>query len=265
MGRRLRDVLALLAMFSDWPSRGRFVWMKIRRRLPGHGRPQSLKIGRLDGFSFLARPETHDLSTLRHAVLESQYEPPEELSGELLRVVELGANVGASVVSLAYHHPEAQLLAVEPDPGNFAILEQNVSAFSDRCTPVRAAVWTHDADLVVEGDSSFGFTVREATTTEPQGARRVAGRTIDSLMDEYFGDQMIDYMHICIEGSEPAVLRAGGDWPRRVRALRVELYPDDFGFTGPECVELLEALGYRAWHTAGTDLHADPYAFGISD
>lgn len=53
-------------------------------------------------------------------------------------------------------------------------------------------------------------------------------------------------MHVTIEGAEPRVFEAGGEWPQRVRSLRVELHPY-FGFTADRCTALLERPGYRVW------------------
>ena len=53
-------------------------------------------------------------------------------------------------------------------------------------------------------------------------------------------------MQVTIEGSEPRVFAAGGDWPRRVRSLRVESHPY-FDFDVNRAIASLQALGYRAW------------------
>ena len=37
-----------------------------------------------------------------------------------------------------------------------------------------------------------------------------------------------------------------GEWPARVRALRVEIHPY-FGYRADDCIGQLRALGYRAW------------------
>ena len=53
-------------------------------------------------------------------------------------------------------------------------------------------------------------------------------------------------MHMSIEGTEPRVLSAGGEWPARVRSLRLEAHPE-LDYPTASCIGDLEALGYRAW------------------
>ena len=49
-----------------------------------------------------------------------------------------------------------------------------------------------------------------------------------------------------LEKTEPRVLAAADGWAPRVAAIRVEIYPG-MGFEGPDCVRLLEQLGFEAW------------------
>ena len=73
----------------------------------------------------------------------------------------------------------------------------------------------------------------------------------------------IDYLHVTIEGTEPRVFAAGGDWRSRVRSLRVELHPY-FGYGAAECIAQLEALGYRAW-LAPAPAPAGKWVFAVKD
>lgn len=194
------------------------------------------------------RPGTTDLVNASSYLARGIHHPPPELS-EIRRIVELGTNVGAGLTALATEHPEAELVGVEPDAGNIAVARLNVEPFGSRVRLLEAAAWSEDTELVVAPDASageHGLTVRATREDDPSNLRRLKGLTIDALLDETFPGEEVDYMHVTIEGSERRVFAAGGDWPERVRSLRVEVHPY-FDYLTEECIGQLERLGYRAY------------------
>lgn len=220
------------------------------RRTTGAAAPVEVPIKALGGEPVFVRPGTSDLdNTVDYLSLEIHLPAPEVAGRDLRRIAELGTNMGAALTGLAYAYPRAELLGVEPDPGNVAVAELNVARFGERAKLIQAGIWDVDTSLVVEetGESEHGLVVRPATADEARAGGVVEARTIDSVLSERWpGGETVDYLHVTIEGSEPRVFAAGGDWPARVGSLRVEIHPY-FGFTDADCIRLLEALGYRAW------------------
>ncbi len=165
-------------------------------------------------------------------------------------IVELGCNCGVSLTALAVSYPNARLVGVEPDGSNVATARRNLERFGDRASVVQGAMWDRNAKLVVDRSSpvgEHGFSVREAAPEDQTGMEAMDGITIDELLrDQLPAGETIDYLHVSIEGSEPRVLAAGGDWVDRVRSMKVELHPY-FGYTAAECVPQLEELGFRAY------------------
>src|SRR4051794_27169161 len=263
---RTADLVSMFRLLADWRSRWRLIAMKLGARAPGggDGGPVELRLKPLDGGPFLVRPHTSDLATLIHAFVQGQHLPPPQTDKRpVTTVCELGANVGSSVVALAALYPDATVLGVEADPGNAAQAQRNVAGLGDRCKVVNAAVWDERAELVVGGSATDGFVVRAAGDGDPPDLPRVPGLTLDQVLDDHLEGRDIDFLHMCIEGSEPRILGAGGTWPSRVRALRIELYPDQ-GFDGPACVDLLTDLGYNAWFEPEDRVSAG-YGFAIRD
>jgi FkbM family methyltransferase len=205
----------------------------------------------LDGRWLWVRPGTSDLRNAGYYYEGGLFLPPPELAGDQLRcIVELGSNMGAALTALAVRYPEATLLGVESDPGNAELAARNVAPFGDRCKVVEAGIWDTEADLVVDRDTRYGehgFTVRPRTEGDPAELAGIRALSVDSVLSEHVpGGEEVDYAHMTIEGTEPRVLAAGGDWPERVRSLRVEAHPE-IDYPASACVSDLEALGYRAW------------------
>lgn len=114
-------------------------------------------------------------------------------------------------------------------------------------TVLNAAVWAEETQVVVvdEGDGSHGLVVRERRDDDPASLESVRAAPIPDLFAERLGaGEMVDYMHVSMEGAEPTALSIPG-WAERVRSLRVEVHPS-FGYHVADCVAQLEALGFAA-------------------
>ena len=216
--------------------------------------PIGVAMKALEGRELYVRPGTSDLRNAGYYYEGELFLPPPQVAGEELNcIVELGSNMGAALTALAVRYSAATLVGVEPDPGNAALAARNVAAFGDRCKVVEAGIWDTDADLVVDRDTRYGehgFTVRPRTESDPAGMPGIKALSIDSVLAENLPEGVqVDYMHMTIEGTEPRVLAGGGEWPARVRSLRVEAHPE-LGYPAAACIADLEALGYRAWPDA---------------
>jgi FkbM family methyltransferase len=203
----------------------------------------------LGGEPIYVRPGTSDLVNAVAYYGAAVHMPPPGIA-DPRRIVELGTNSGVALTALAIAFPEASLLGVEPGSGNVAAARRNVARFGERCEVVQAAIWDETVELTIDESSAageHGFVVRPLRPGDPPEAPRMRGMTIDDILSESIpAGERVDYMHITIEGSEPRVLEAGGEWPERVDAIRIELHPY-FGFEAADCIRLLEQLGYEAW------------------
>ena len=66
--------------------------------------------------------------------------------------------------------PNAYVIAIEPDPDNFAILKHNLAPYKGRCHAVLSAVWSRPTRLVVSRQSGnrkeSSRSVREGRVSE---------------------------------------------------------------------------------------------------
>jgi FkbM family methyltransferase len=143
------------------------------------------------------------------------YEPPEreELAREIARVgarpfvfVDIGANVGLFSLYVAATAPAARILAIEPEPGNFARLAFNIAANPEvQITPLQLALG--DA----EGTAEIVLNARDRGGTRLAAAgmrgRGVAVRCRPLLaVVREAGVTAIDALKIDVEGAEDRVL-----------------------------------------------------------
>lgn len=128
-------------------------------------------------------------------------------------IVDLGANVGLSVLYFKLRHPGAHVLALEPDPVIFDFLQENLAGL-EGVELRRAAVWTSATELSFAPDGADGGKL------EPGGAVRVQAESILDLLE----GKTIDFLKLDIEGAENTVLPACAGKLGAVRNVFVEYH-----------------------------------------
>lgn len=150
-------------------------------------------------------------------------------------VVDAGAHVG--LFSLIASQRAARVVALEPNPVNFGVLEVNRRLNdASNVTAVEAALWKTSGH--VQFGASWHTTGGAVAET---GDQRVAAMSLDELVSTH-GD--IDLLKLDIEGAEFDVL-AASDALERVRQIVGELHFRDPA-AGEELVAQLRARGFDA-------------------
>ena len=133
-----------------------------------------------------------------------------------------GGNIGLTAAYLATRYPAAEIVSIEPDPGNFALLAENVRPYPN-VVPLQAGVWHRSASLAVKdtGGGANAFTVEETDAATP-GAVRAVG--LADLLAER-GWPRFDLVKLDVEGAEREIFSGDVDaWLSRTRVLVVELH-----------------------------------------
>ena len=170
-----------------------------------------------------------DREVLEQIFVEREYEPI-ALWGPRM-ILDLGANVGYSSMFFLSRYPTASVVAVEPDPVNYAICCRNLKRFGHRARVVHGAVWPESRKLVLHhGAHGDG---REWTTQVGPGRgaadpnAHIKGYDVPTLINLANVDT-IDLMKIDIERSELELFSRNTDtWLPHVRNLCIELHGRD--------------------------------------
>ncbi len=143
-------------------------------------------------------------------------------------IMDLGANVGYASALLASRYPSAQIVCVEPEPGNYEQCRQNLAPYGARIDALQGAVWARCSRLALAtGANCDGreWATQVAEARDPEQAR-VEAWDMPALLDRT-GQPHIDILKIDIEGSEAEVFAANTDrWLPRVRNICIELHGD---------------------------------------
>lgn len=210
-GKRIREYLQAIDVPDSY-------WCSFDELL-GRERLRAIHIG---GVEVTVRTSTPDLRVAIHSLFDKEYDAircPDPKT-----ILDAGANIGTSAIFFARKYPNAKILAVEPEAGNFELLQKNVRNYKN-VIPVKAAIWGSPGMRMVQNrfTGSWGFTVSETHKKSQATGQEVECVTIPSLMKEY-GMERIDLLKMDIEGGEKDVLENAADWIDRVGVMTVELH-----------------------------------------
>ena len=143
-------------------------------------------------------------------------------------IVDAGANVGTASVFLLNAYPNARLIALEPDAGNFEMLQRNLSYYGPRATAVRQALWHRHERLAIDrGHFRDGGEWSIQVKGGAVGAGDVEGVTLPELMRAHQLES-IDILKVDIEGAERFVFeRSVTGSLGRIGTIAIELHDDE--------------------------------------
>jgi len=165
------------------------------------------------------RPGTADRTVLEKVFLQQEYAVPFPITPR--RIVDAGAHIGLASLYFSSRYLDSEIVAVEPEASNFALLAKNCSR-RGQIRLMQGALWSRTARLIGASSpaSNDGFAVREAGT----GTGNIRGLTLDEILAETGWDS-IDLLKLDIEGSELELFKGvQADWLGRVRIIAIELH-----------------------------------------
>lgn len=178
-------------------------------------------------YPLICRAGTTDLKVFSQIFLFREYSCLDRIR-EARLIIDCGANCGYSSAYFLSRYPTARVVAVEPDPGNFALLQENLRPYGDRASCLCSAIWSHPARLVMsEVPYRDGLQwARQVRATLPSETAGFLATDIGTLLEQS-GEERISILKIDIEGAEGVVFSRGYEaWIDRVDALVIELHAD---------------------------------------
>ena len=170
-----------------------------------------------------------------------------------MTVVDVGAGIGFCTALFAHRTgPSGQVVAAEPHPENFELLQRNVTRNGyPNAQVVHAAVTTDSRARLTRSTTHHGrHSLHPGNVLNPQaGSLPVPAVTLDRLVcAAAAGDRAVDLLKVDVEGAELDVLRSGPAMLRTARRVWLEFWPDGLRAAGEDPVEvpvLLLRLGFE--------------------
>lgn len=167
------------------------------------------------------------------------YDLPQVDPVSIRTIVDLGANVGMSVLYFLQQYPQANVLCVEPEPSNFSQLSKNLSTEinNGKVTALEMAVMNEDGNVFFESAAiKYNSKIKDGN-----GAANIKAICMNTLLDRFSIDH-IDLLKVDVEGAEKYIFSSNTGWLKKVDNIIIELHGaearaicmkslQDYGFT----------------------------------
>lgn len=166
------------------------------------------------------RPNTTDSMVFKQIFGKGEYDIDFKFTPKT--IIDGGGNIGLFSVLMANRHPEARIIAIEPDPQNFLQFKKNAAPYPN-IFPIKAGIWNKSCFLVIldEGYGKYALQVKE----EQEGKETdLKGISIGDLMTEY-NLETLDIVKLDVEGAEAMIFQDNYDqWLSSTKVLIIELH-----------------------------------------
>jgi len=211
----------LLNIFLSKKRRSKF-WSKSNFRL-GRLIPCDSWV-RYEGFVFLIRAHEDDI----HNFLSSNEITIKQIISELNQddnFVNIGANIGKYVILASNKIKNGRIIALEPNPETFTILEGNCKANNLEIECINVAAYDTDGTsrLYIGKWGSRAYSLERSNSK----FINIKTKTMDSLISE-LDLKKIDWMLIDVEGAESKVLNGIKSGETLIKNILIEIHSDEY-------------------------------------
>jgi FkbM family methyltransferase len=162
---------------------------------------------------FRGLPRVRELLTHANNIQQS--------TGKKPLVVDAGANIGASSISLSGSTPDAVVVAIEPDAGNYRLLKQNTEGLNIESIHGAISSKAGRMRVVDPGQGYWGYRTQRTNDNAPDSVSCV---TINDLYKRYRQICFPFIAKIDIEGGEADLFSGNTEWVERTPILIIELH-----------------------------------------
>ncbi|MGB7565891.1 MAG: FkbM family methyltransferase [Prochlorococcaceae cyanobacterium] len=138
-------------------------------------------------------------------------------------IIDAGAHIGASCVWFHGRWPQAQILALEPDPANGALLRRNCTSLPVLFLPMGLAHRPCSLRLLNPGQGSWGYRLQSRSSGVTSHSVQAIG--MEQLLALDLPEPCSPLLlKVDIEGGEARVFRGPCHWLRQIPLLIIELH-----------------------------------------
>ena len=164
-------------------------------------------------------------------------------------VIDIGAEVGTFSLKAA-HQKAARIIAVEPHPENFKMLNRNIESNPMLCSiaevqPIPIALGNTSGEVKLYGSSEYPGSHSIAGILDPSKFIMVNMDTLDNLLD-HLKISKVDFIKIDVEGAAHYVLQGATETLKQDLHLGIAVYHRD-----EECIGVLKILDENGFEYKG--------------
>ena len=142
-------------------------------------------------------------------------------------IIDAGAHIGLSTVYFKKNFPGANIIAIEPNPHNFKLLQTNI--FENQIgttTLIQSALSDHSGyeKLFIDQTDEQWFSTSSFHTGSWAGVQKTKDILVKTQLLEEFITQPVDFLKLDIEGAEQKVLIAAKKCMPLIKEMHVEFH-----------------------------------------
>lgn len=226
------------------------ILMKVCARIYGKVKPKNLIMTEAQGFKIWLDPK--DDGVTPHLLLRGVFEEHEtKLFKTLIKsgmvVIDIGANIGYyTLMASRLVGPKGRVIAFEPEPHNYELLERNVKAngLNNVMLHKKAVADKSGAiELFVDSQNYSNPTIGKNRFGERAHKISVESITLDEFVVKELDGANIDFIKIDVEGAEGHIIKGAQNVLTRQRPIiTMEFWPQALRNAGTEPADLLNKM-----------------------
>lgn len=203
-----------------------------------------ISINNLNGEKvYVRRGNIIDRDVIKY-VFYHQYHLPLQPIPDQGTIIDLGSNIGLTLVHYKSLYSAAKVLGYEMDKENFEIALKNTAKLTG-CSVFNNAVWTGITQVRYAGNEcadAYHILDNHSSSPIPENKLKTAQAvTLNSIILEH-DLKRIDYLKMDIEGAEKEILKEPSfNWLDLVQELNIEMHDDIFF---DEAIVILQTRGF---------------------
>lgn len=166
-----------------------------------------------------------DFNALSHLMTVGYRICDENAEQKVHWIIDAGSNIGDETIRFFAFHPQAIIVALEPEPRNFDLLQKNMQGLQNvHC--IQEGLWSKPSLLkIIPAADHISHRVEEV---EEETNATIRATSVPELMQRFSMDR-VDVLKMDIEGAEGEVFAADDlSWLAKVRCLIFEVPDNDF-------------------------------------
>ena len=169
-------------------------------------------------------------------------------------IVDCGANVGLAIFYFINKHPNARIIAFEPEPKAFSILEKNVydNGWDNRVKINRIALdgSRGEKEIIIPDNDPLGASLTSRPLEESLMGYTKQFVSVKPLSDYINEGEVVDYLKLDVEGVEVRVLRSLGEKLAQINNVFCEYHYGNSVLDNDyfELMSILKQSGFKCQH-----------------
>jgi FkbM family methyltransferase len=194
-----------------------------------------------NGKKIFLRKKSVDQEVYDYVFVEKYHRPFKEITVKDPVILDLGANIGLTIIDFKILYPGSKIYAYELDKDNYELSVLNCKKLSG-CYLHNEAIWSEPTEIKYNKSVNNDAYKIETNITQHENTITVQAVTIQQIIERY-QLKTIDYVKLDIEGAEYEVFQKNLDWLDITRQIKIEIHygPEFFNFF----LQKLEEHGFK--------------------